>query len=48
MKKFLVSVIIFLSFAEIKPQDFKLGGSLDLMLGNENLAYELGPAVNIE
>lgn len=48
MKKFLVSVIIFLSFAKIKPQDFKLGGSLDLMLGNENLAYELGPAVNIE
>ena len=48
MKKFLVSVIIFLSFAEIKPQNFKIGGSFNFMLGNKNLAYELGPAINIE
>jgi hypothetical protein len=46
--KFLVTIFFLLSFAEIKPQNFKLGGSFGLMLGNKYLAYNLGPTVNIE
>lgn len=48
MKMFLVTALILMSFVEIKPQNFKLGGSFDLMLGNENLSVEIGPAINIE
>lgn len=48
MTKVLISLVFLMSFTYTNSQSFKLGGSFDFMLGNKYLAYELGPAVNIE
>jgi hypothetical protein len=47
MKRIILMVIL-LNFVNISPQNFKLGGSFDFMLGNENLSIEIGPAINLE
>ena len=47
MKKTFLAFIIFIPYY-ISPQSFKIGTSFDLMLGNENLSIEIGPAINLE
>jgi len=46
MKK--IIVLIFYFCILVSAQNFKLGGSFDFMLGNKNLAIEVGPAINLE
>lgn len=48
MVKLIVLIIFLTNFICIYAQSLKLGGSFDLMLGNENLSIEIGPAINIE
>jgi len=47
MKRIIFVFIIFIPYYT-SSQSFKLAGSLDLMLGNENLSIEIGPAINLE
>lgn len=45
----LIAIIIFLMhFVCTYAQSLKMGGSFDLMLGNEYLEYEIGPSFNAE
>lgn len=48
MVKLFVLLIFVMNFEYISPQSFKLAGSLDFMLGNKDLAIEVGPAINME
>lgn len=47
MKEIIFVFIIIIPYYT-SSQSFKLGGSFDFMLGNENLSIEIGPAINIE
>lgn len=47
MKRIIFAFLIFIPYYT-NPQSLKLGGSFDVMLGNENLSIEIGPAINLE
>lgn len=47
MKRIIFVFIIFIPYYT-SSQSFKLGSSFDLMLGNENLSFEMGSAINLE
>lgn len=48
MVKLIVLMAFLINFEYTIPQSFKLGGSIDFMLENENLSIEIGPAINLE